>query len=483
MAWRVARYLVGSLVVLGVAACGKQWLAERESWRHEAEVACLKSGQVKEGPTLARAQPITGPGVCGADFPLKVAAIGEGSAMGYADELRPPGSIPGPRQPLAYPPPPAPNYSPMPPPQYQPYPAPRAYPTQQPVYPPQQQAYPPEQPAYPRQQQVYPQQPQTYPPQQQTYPQQPQAYPAQPYPAQPYPPQGRPYQPGGQPANGPMSIYAPGVTPPEPDATEDEPDQPEESVQPYPQRAPAYGAPYRPDNRAPTASQPYPAQPQPYPAQPAEQVPLGRERVPVTTGAVTVQPTATLACPIVSALDTWFASGVQPAGLKWFGVQVAEIRQISAYSCRGMNGQPGARISEHAFGNALDIASFTLADGRRITVKDGWRGSPEEQGFLRDVHASACQQFTTVLAPGSNAFHYDHIHVDLMRRSSRRQICNPVAVPGDVVAARAGYRFARGEPGITGSIKQQPARKPAFFQPFGRDEVYDRLPRAVPGED
>ena len=96
---------------------------------------------------------------------------------------------------------------------------------------------------------------------------------------------------------------------------------------------------------------------------------------------------------------------------------------------------------------------------------------------------SACQHFTTVLAPGSNAFHYDHIHVDLMRRSSGRQICNPVAVPGDVVAARAGYRFARGEPGITGSIKQQPTRKPAFFQPFGRDEVYDKLPRAVPGED
>ena len=350
----------------------------------------------------------------------------------------------------------------MPPPQYQPYPAPQAYPPQQQGYPPQQQAYP-----------------------------------AQPYPApQPYPPQGR-YQPGGQPANGPMSIYAPGVTPPEPDAAEEEPDQPEESAQPYPQRAPAYGAPYRPNVRAPSYSPPspqpyppesYPSQPpsypaQPYPAQPAEQVPLGREPVPAATGSVAVQPTATLACPIVTALDTWFASGVQPAGLKWFGVQVAEIRQISAYSCRGMNGQPGARISEHAFGNALDIASFTLADGRKITVKDGWRGSPEEQGFLRDVHAAACQQFTTVLAPGSNAFPYDHIHVDLMRRSSRRQICNPGAVPGDVVAARAGYRFARGEPGITGSIKSQPARKPAFFQPFGRDEVYDRLPRAVPGED
>ena len=120
MAWRVARYFVGSLVVLGVAACGKHWLAERESWRHEAELACLKSGQVKESRALVRVQPITGPGVCGADFPLKVAAIGEGSAVGYADELRPPGSIPGPRQPLAYPPPAAPTYSPLPPPQFNP---------------------------------------------------------------------------------------------------------------------------------------------------------------------------------------------------------------------------------------------------------------------------------------------------------------------------------------------------------------------------
>jgi hypothetical protein len=139
----------------------------------------------------------------------------------------------------------------------------------------------------------------------------------------------------------------------------------------------------------------------------------------------------------VSALDRWFANAVQPAARKWFNQPVVEIKQISAYSCRGMNGQPGASISEHAFGNALDIAAFVLADGRRVTVKDGWRGAPEEQGFLRDVQAAACDQFTTVLAPGSNQFHYDHIHVDLMRRVSGRRICQPGAVDGDQVAARA----------------------------------------------
>jgi hypothetical protein len=196
-----------------------------------------------------------------------------------------------------------------------------------------------------------------------------------------------------------------------------------------------------------------------------------------------VQPTATLACPIVSALDTWFANGVQPAAQRWLGQPVAEIRQISAYSCRGMNGQRGAPISEHAFGNALDIASFTLTDGRKITVKDGWRGSPEEQGFLRDVHAAACQQFSTVLAPGSNAFHYDHIHVDLARRASGRQVCNPAPLSGDLVAARAGYRFgSRGDPAVTGSVKRT-ARAPVFRSLRGRDEVYDGLSQAVAGED
>ena len=154
-----------------------------------------------------------------------------------------------------------------------------------------------------------------------------------------------------------------------------------------------------------------------------------------------MKPAATLACPIVSALDRWLVDSVQPAAQRWFGARVVEIKQISAYSCRGMNGNANAHISEHAFGNALDIAAFTLADGRRVTVREGWHGLPEEQGFLRDVEAAACQQFSTVLAPGSNAYHYDHIHVDLMRRESGSVICEPAAVSGEQVAARAAHRY------------------------------------------
>ena len=148
-----------------------------------------------------------------------------------------------------------------------------------------------------------------------------------------------------------------------------------------------------------------------------------------------------------------------------------------------MNGQRGAPISEHAFGNALDIASFTLADGRKMTVKDGWRGAPEEQGFLRDVHASACQHFTTVLAPGSNVYHYDHIHVDLSRRASGRSICNPAPVPATRSRRAPVIRYrARAMPASTGSIKKRTqSRRSGPLR--GRDEVYDGLPRAVAGED
>ena len=93
----VRLYLVGSFVLVSLAGCGRGFFqsAEREPWRAEAEVACLKSGAVKETAELVRISPISGPGVCGAEYPLKVAALGDNIAsIGFADEsLRPPGNI------------------------------------------------------------------------------------------------------------------------------------------------------------------------------------------------------------------------------------------------------------------------------------------------------------------------------------------------------------------------------------------------------
>ncbi len=425
----VRLYLLGSFVLLALAGCGHGFFQfqEREPWRHEAELQCLNSGAVKEGTGIVRVKSIDGPGMCGADFPLKVAALGESPAYGYADEIRPPGAIPNsaqPSWPIVAPPPAPPRYSPA-------------------------------QPSY------------------------------SPPPASP--------QDGASAAGAPMSITPPGAEPMD-EADEAEPPGSYGAPQPYPDARPSRSAPGTsypssspyPSSSAYPSAPPYPSSsaypsasarpgPAPYPAAAPypgaaperEPVRLGPDRGSMVTGSVgpvTVKPAATLACPIVSELDRWFTAAVQPAAQRWFGQPVVEIKQISAYSCRGMNGQPGAHISEHAFGNALDVAAFTLADGRTVTVKTGWHGLPEEQGFLRDVEAAACQQFTTVLAPGSNRFHYDHIHVDLMRRASGRRICNPAAADGEQVAARAAERGGayanHGDPGVTGSIAHARRGKP-----------------------
>ena len=417
MTRRVSWYLVGSLVLVSLAGCGRGFFtAEREPWRAEAEAACLKSGAVKESATLTRISPISGPGVCGAEYPLKVAALGGGDdLMSYAGTLRPPGAIPNasrqPRWPI----------------NQQPY-------TQQPY---------PSQPAYPS------------PPRESTYDPQPQGYPAQSYPSQ----------------QGPVSLHAPGNAPTS-DGHAFDPSKPYRPQRPTPssdqiyQDAPRLGAPNVDPQREPNQHrESWPAE------QPLQRLGPQRNDQVASIGPVAFKPAATLACPVVSALDRWIMESVQPAAMRWFNQPVVEIRQISAYSCRGMNGNPNARISEHAFGNALDISAFTLADGRRISVKSGWRGLPEEQGFLRDIQGAACQLFNTVLAPGSNIYHYDHIHVDLMRRASGRAICNPAAVSGEVIAAKAAGRHAARDGGITGSIGT--SRRALSYRPTADDGIED----------
>jgi hypothetical protein len=80
-------------------------------------------------------------------------------------------------------------------------------------------------------------------------------------------------------------------------------------------------------------------------------------------------------------------------------------------------------MSEHGFGNAIDIAGFTLESGRKVTVLDGWRGDKDERRFLRGVHESACGQFRTVLGPEADRHHRDHFHLDLQNRRNGSSYC------------------------------------------------------------
>jgi len=442
--WSLVFFIV-FLALLALAGCSHYFLAEREPWRHDAEVACMNSGAVKETPQRVRISSISGPGICGMDIPIRVAALGDAAPLAYdADPPRPPGNVPGALPPDAS--------RALPPVMSQGWPdavSRKTRPT----------AAPGTTPATTQPGAI---QSRTLPSVQSSGPQ------YNPYAGSFSPVPPRTAAGPGQ-AGQPLSLSPPGYPPP----NEDDEDLAIPGGPPHPY----YGgpqAPYAPGVDRNSGA----AEPPPLPS-------LGPPRGPMvtgTTGPVEVNPPATLACPIVAALDQWIATAVQPAALRWFRQPVVEIKQISAYSCRGMNGNPNAHISEHAFGNALDIAEFHLADGRVISVQHGWRGTPEEQGFLHDVQSAACDQFDTVLAPGANVYHYNHMHVDLMRRASGRRICEPSAIAGEVAAARAGGRFAtqrygdRSDPAVTGSIASRPRRREAA-------EDDERRPSAVAGED
>ena len=166
-------------------------------------------------------------------------------------------------------------------------------------------------------------------------------------------------------------------------------------------------------------------------------------------GRVGVTPPATIGCPLTAGLDRWVEAEVQPAAYRYFGRPVVEIKQIASYGCRGRNGDRWGAISEHAFGNALDIAGFRFASGQEISVLNGWwQGTPRERAFLQAVFAGACAEFYTVLGPGSDRYHYNHIHVDLLVSNARngRHLCEPSPGRGVPVAE------AEGEPKSTASV-------------------------------
>jgi len=125
---------------------------------------------------------------------------------------------------------------------------------------------------------------------------------------------------------------------------------------------------------------------------------------------------ATVNCDTAEALSRWVERAVKPATRRANG-GVASMRVAASYSCRTRNSQRGAKLSEHAKGNAIDISSFTFADGTVLTVEDDW-GNGQGGRMLSEMHRKACGPFTTVLGPNADRFHQDHFHFDVEKRRS-----------------------------------------------------------------
>jgi hypothetical protein len=134
---------------------------------------------------------------------------------------------------------------------------------------------------------------------------------------------------------------------------------------------------------------------------------------------VPVKPAATLRCTMASAIADWIRTDMTPLA-EGLGSRVSELDNFDSFECRGRNRVAGAKLSEHGRANALDVRAVKLANGQAIGLTD--RSVPRE---LREkVLSSVCGRFTTVLGPGSDGYHEDHIHLDLAERHNGYRICH-----------------------------------------------------------
>jgi hypothetical protein len=140
--------------------------------------------------------------------------------------------------------------------------------------------------------------------------------------------------------------------------------------------------------------------------------------LPDNKGRVAVKPAAVLRCTMASAIAEWIRSDMAPLA-EAQGTRLSDLDNLDSYDCRGRNGVVGAILSEHGRANALDVRALKLASGASIALTDRSVAREVRETVLHSV----CRRFTTVLGPGSDGYHEDHIHLDLAERHNGYRIC------------------------------------------------------------
>src|SRR5256886_7648971 len=133
---------------------------------------------------------------------------------------------------------------------------------------------------------------------------------------------------------------------------------------------------------------------------------------------VTVKPAAIMRCTMASAIADWIRIDMAPLALS-LGSVVSDLDNFDSFECRGLNGIAGAQLSEHGHANALDVRALKLANGQSISFTDRTVAREVRENILHSV----CARFSTVLGPGADGYHEDHIHLDLMQRHNNYKIC------------------------------------------------------------
>ena len=183
---------------------------------------------------------------------------------------------------------------------------------------------------------------------------------------------------------------------------------------------------------------------------------------------VSVKPAAVLRCTMAAAIADWIRTDMTPlaAGL---GSVISDLDNFDSFECRGRNRVVGAKLSEHGRANALDVRALKLANGQSISLTDRTVSREVRENVLHSV----CARFSTVLGPGSDGYHEDHIHLDLMERHNNYKICQwnvwdplpqiapllpagrPEEAPPREVAAKSDA--AKSNPGKSDAVKSEPS--------------------------
>jgi hypothetical protein len=142
---------------------------------------------------------------------------------------------------------------------------------------------------------------------------------------------------------------------------------------------------------------------------------------------VALTPPAIVRCTFAEAIVQWVREDLAPA-VRPLGAPLRSLDNYAAYDCRGRNRIVGAKLSEHGKANAIDVRSVKLANGIVVGLTDPQVGKDLRLGLRK----STCARFTTVLGPGSDGYHEDHVHVDLAERTGGHRMCQwDVREPGE----------------------------------------------------
>jgi hypothetical protein len=172
-----------------------------------------------------------------------------------------------------------------------------------------------------------------------------------------------------------------------------------------------------------------PIQPEPAQCATVDLVRLDRVLMPDRT-EVAVSPPPALLCSMAEAVAQWIRTEVGPAAAE-LGAPLAVVTDLASYECRGRNNIRGAKLSEHGKGNAIDIGAVKLGNGALFALTDPLVSKP----FRERMRTQACARFTTVLGPGSDGYHEEHVHLDLAERSHGYRICQWNIIDQETIAA------------------------------------------------